>query len=229
VTGLRGFLIRTWTILAKDLRIELRTREVVYTAGLFSIVLVTVFVFSGFESTEIARGAAPGVLWVSIAFTGTIVFSRTFQREREEQAIVALLLVPKIIDALFAAKLLFNIFLMIGVQLLLVPAVMATFSVSVDAPFALVLVLLLGTLGFCAMGTVLSAALATVKLREVLLPMLLFPLCIPLIVAGVRATSVLMGGGGAIGDWVGMMVAFDVLFLVLARWLFGEAVDGGQT
>lgn len=213
-------------IVAKDLRVELRTREVLYTSLLFSIVLVTVFLFSGFSELSVMREAAPGVLWVSIAFVGTLVFGRTFQREREERAVAGLLLVPGILDALFLGKLLVNVLLLSVVELLLVPAVVVTFRVDlipVLGPFLLVLGL--GTLGYATLGTVLAAALASVRLREVILPLVLYPLCLPLLLAGVQATAGLVNTGAIQGGWLGVIVAFDLLFLVLARWLFGEALD----
>jgi heme exporter protein B len=221
-------LRQTAAILTKDLRIELRSREVIYSAVLFAVVLVTVFLFSGFETAQIARGAAPGVLWVAIAFTGALVFSRTFQREREDRALVGVLLSGPVLDALFLAKLALNFVLLAGVQLVLVPVVLATFRVEPASWPQFILVLSLGSLGFCIMGTVLAAALATMRLREVLLPILLYPLCIPLLICGVRATADLTSGETDTTDWLGILIAFDALFVVLGRWLFGEAVDGGE-
>ena len=215
-------------VVAKDLLLELRTREVLWTAGLFSVVLVTLFVFSGFETAAIARGAAPGVLWVSLAFVGTLVFTRTFQREKESRVLDGLLLVPGAVDALFVGKLIVNVLLLMALQVVLVPMVVATFRVQLQAPAVLASALLLGTLGYCALGTVLSAALASVKLREVLLPLVLFPMAIPLFVAGVRATHSATVAGGDGQGWIGLMAAIDVLYLVLASWLFRQAVDHGE-
>ena len=215
-------------LLRRDVRIELRTREVLVTAGLFALVLVTLFVFSGFDERVIAHRAAPGVLWVAIAFLGTVVFGRTFQREREAQAIDALLLVPGIMDALFVTRLLLNFALLALIETVMVPVVLATFSIPIAPTVVpLLVVVYLGTFGFAVMGTVLSASLATVHLREVLLPIVLFPLTIPLLVAGVRATAALVAGEGlaATRDWLLLIATFNVAFLALGRWLFGEALD----
>lgn len=219
------WLTQTWVLLRKDLLVELRTREIVYSAVLFALVMVTVFMFSGFESAQMARGAAPGVLWVCAAFVGALVFGRTFQREREERGLQAVLMAGDVMDALFTAKLLVNLILMALVVGVLVPVVTVTFRVTwTDIP-QLLAVLSLGIGGFVIMGTVLGAALAAVRLREVLLPIVLYPLCIPLLISGVRATSDLMRPDPQIGGWLGIIVAFDALFLVLGRWLFQEAVD----
>ena len=223
---MRRFVGQTIAIVRKDLRVELRTREVLYTATLFALFLVTVFVFSGFSEVALMRDAAPGVLWVSVAFVGTLVFGRTFQREREERAVAGLLMVPGILDALFLGKLVVNVLLLGLVELLLVPAVALTFRVDL-LPIALPLfvVLGLGTLGYATLGTVLAAALASVRLREVIMPLVLYPLCLPLLLAGVQATASLVRTGSVPMGWLGVLVAFDLLFLVLARWLFGEALD----
>lgn len=222
-------LRRTAAVIGKDLRVELRTREVLYSSVLFAAVLVTLFIFGGFETSAMATMAAPGVMWVCIAFVGSLVFSRTFQRERDERAMVGLLMVPGMLDALFLGKLAVNWLLLSVVQVLLVPMVMIVFRAEVASIPLLTGIVLLGSLGFCALGTVLAAALATVRLREVLLPLVLYPLCIPLLVAAVRSTAALMRGATeGLGSWIGIMVTFDLLFLALARWLFAEAVDSGE-
>jgi heme exporter protein CcmB len=217
-------------LLLKDARIELRTRETILTSALFALVLVTLFVFSGFEEQAISRRAAPGVLWVSIAFTGSLIFSRTFQREREDRALGGLILVPDIAGPLYAAKLALNVVLLGVLEVLLVPAVLIVLRAGPgDGLGALAATLALGTLGLSALGTVLAAALATVRLREVLLPIVLYPLAIPLLVAGVQATrAIISGEPEGVGDWLVLMAAFDVLFVALGRWLFGEALDAGE-
>ncbi|MFT4704106.1 MAG: heme exporter protein B [Bradymonadia bacterium] len=220
-----AFSRRVRAIVAKDLRIELRSREVIYTSVLFSIVLVTLFLFSGFSERAVAREAGPGVLWTSLAFVGTLIFSRTFQREREERAVAGLLMVPGILDALFVSKLIVNLALLLVVEAVLVPAVAVSFHMALMPVLPSFLgVLALATLGYATLGTVLAATLATVRLREVILPLVLYPLCLPMLLSGVQATSGLLAGE-AIGGWVRILAIFAILFLVLSRWLFGEALD----
>lgn len=226
MTGLR----LTWLLLRREITIEWRTREVLYTSVLFALVLVTLMVFSGFADRATMATFAPGALWVSIAFVGTLVFSRTFERERDGEALAGLILTPGVTGALFYAKLVANVLLMGVVQLVLVPAILLTFHASAHATLVpLILVLAAGTLGYAALGTVLAAALASIRMREVLLPLLLFPLAIPLLIAGVRSHALLLQAGAPDGwtDWLSIMIAFDVLFVLLARWLFIEAVDAG--
>lgn len=227
--GAPGFVAMFVHLLRKDLTVELRTREVLYTSGLFALVLMTVFVFAGFGERALAATTAPGVLWVSIAFLGALVFARTFQRERENRAMDGLRLVPGILDALYASKLVTNLLLLLSLQVLLVPSLLLVFPLP-QQPELLPLagLLVAGTVGLCALGTVLSAALAAVRMREVLLPLLLYPLAIPLLIAGVKGSAALFDpvAPAGPGDWLALMLAFDALFLVLGRWLFGEAVDG---
>ena len=215
-------------LVAKDIRIELRTREVVYTSLLFAVVLVTLFLFSGFGETADTRRAAPGVLWVSLTFVGTLVFGRTFQREREERAVLGLLLAPGATESLFYAKLIVNLLFLGSVEAILVPLVAILFKLDLSS-VALPLTALLagGTLGFCALGTVLAAALSSLRLKEVLMPLVLFPLALPVLLAGVKGTSALLTDPtwAAIEPWLMLIVAFDALFLVLSRWLFREALD----
>lgn len=216
-------------LLAHELRLELRTRESLWTAGLFAAVLLTVFLFSGFDEKAIALRAFPGVLWVSLAFVGSVIFARSFQRERESGVLNALLLVPGAVSGLFVARTLTNALLLVLIEVLLIPIAAGAFGVrlSLAQSGALALVVLLGTAGYAVMGTVLSAALSTMRLRDVLLPIVLFPLTIPLLIAGVRATASLTQNGDIDGamEWMGLMIAFDLVFLIVGRWLFEQTMD----
>lgn len=219
-------------LLRHELRLEFRTKESIWTAGLFAAVLLTVFVFSGFDDRRMATRAFPGVLWVSVAFVGSVIFGRSFQRERAAGLLDALLLVPGALDALFAARILTNMLLLLLIEVLLVPVAIGVFGVSMStkAVGVLALMLFLCTLGYAVMGTVLAAAFSTIRLREVLLPIVLFPLTIPLLIAGVRATALLVSQPevGAAMDWLGIVLTFDLLFLLVGRWLFVQTMDSAM-
>lgn len=216
-------------LLTHELRLEIRTRESLWTGGLFAAVLLTVFVFSGFDAQQIAMRAFPGVLWVSVSFVGSVIFARSFQRERTGRLLDALLLVPGALSSLFAARTLTNVLLLSLIELLLVPVAVGIFGIQLSGAGVamLALVLFLCTFGYAVMGTVLSAALSTMRLRDVLLPILLFPLTIPLLIAGVRATTALVGASSVEGavQWLGIILTFDLLFLVVGRWLFVQTMD----
>ncbi len=222
------FLKQTSALVGRDLRIELRSLEVLLSATLFAIVLITLFVFSGFAEARIAETAAGGVLWVSIAFVGTVIFGRTIQRDRESGILDALVLVPGVVNALFVSRIATNLILLVAIEVLLLPASLLVFAPDALAHLPLLLIpVLLGTTGFCVLGTVLAASLSASSIRDVLLPIVLFPLCIPLMIAGVQTTRHVLASGtlqGAV-DWLAMMAAFNVTFAVLGRWLFAESID----
>lgn len=227
--GFALFMRQVRVLLAHELRMELRTRESLWTASLFAAVLLTVFLFSGFDDRRIAVQSFPGVLWVSVAFVGSVVFARSFQRERESGVIDALLLVPGATSGLFVARTLTNLLLLLFIEAMMVPVAVGAFSVKLSGESAafLALVVFLGTAGYAVMGTVLSAALSTMRLRDVLLPIVLFPLTIPLLIAGVRATHALALDGSVAdaSNWLGLMIAFDAVFLIVGRWLFEQTMD----
>lgn len=217
------------TLFVHELRLEFRTKESLWTAGLFAAVLLTVFLFSGFDDRRISLRAFPGVLWVCVAFVGSVIFARSFQRERASGVIHALLLVPGAASGLFIARTLTNLLLLLLIEAMLVPVAVGAFGVSLTPATAgtLALTLGLGTFGYAVMGTVLAAALSTMRLRDVLLPIVLFPLTIPLLIAGVRATHALVIDA-SISDatsWLGLMIAFDAVFLIVGRWLFEQTMD----
>lgn len=231
--NIRYSLCQFRVLLAHELRLEIRTRESIWTGGLFAAVLLTVFVFSGFDERQIAERAFPGVLWVSVAFVGSVIFGRSFQRERTGRLLDALLLVPGALSSLFAARTITNMLLLSLIELLLVPVAIGIFDIELTRSGVgmLALVLFLCTFGYAVMGTVLSAALSTMRLRDVLLPILLFPLTIPLLIAGVRATGALIGASSVEGavQWLGIILTFDLLFLLVGRWLFVQTMDPAVT
>lgn len=222
--ALRRFLV----LLRKDLTIEWRSREVLLIGGLFSLVIVSLFVFSGLTARTIAATAVSSAIWVSLAFIGTVVFSRTFQRESEHQAIEQLMLLRGIAGPLFASKLATNFLLLFALEVPLVLILLMTFQVDVAPNYGPILLIVgAGTLGFSALGSVLSAALSAMNLREVLLPIVLFPLTIPLFIAGAQATRGIVDAGWTsdVADWLLIIAMFDVIFLFVSRWLFGEVTE----
>lgn len=220
-----SLLRHTWTILAKELTVELRTREILYTTLLFGAIIVVIFTF-GFIDRAAARSAAPGVLWISILFAGTVSLNRTFERERESSSMAALMLVPNLSAGLFLGKLAANILFILALELLVVPMVLIMFQLTnVPYPGALALALTLGVIGYATLGTLISAMLNHVKLRAILLPLVLFPLVIPILGLGVTACGLLLAGHADGTQYLPVMAAFDLLLLVVSVWLFGRLVE----
>lgn len=213
-----------WLIVRKDVTIEVRSRELFLTTLFFAVTCVLVFAFALVREGAILTDAAAGILWVAIAFSGTLALGRTFERERANDTLRALMLAPTDRPALYVGKLLGILGLMLLTQLVLVPLVGLFFQAPITArPGLLLLLLLTGTLGYAAVGTLFAAMLVRARSRDVMLPILLYPIAVPVIIAGVRGTAALFQ---PIPDeltarfWIQLLVAFDAVFVSLALWTF---------
>jgi heme exporter protein CcmB len=213
-----------WLVLKKDLTIEVRSREIAYTTLFFAVSCVLVFAFALVREGRAIEDGAAGILWISIAFAGTLALGRTFERERQSETLRALLLAPADRPAIYVGKLLGVVALLGGTEIVLVPLVALLFQAPLLAhPFWLAAVILPGTLGFAAVGTLFAAMLVRARTRDVLLPVLLYPITVPVIIAGVRATAALLEpevDAAIVQFWVALLVCFDVVFVTLALWTF---------
>ena len=218
------FARTAWLILRKDLRVEIRSLEIAYTTLFFAVSCVLVFAFALVREGEAPADGAAGILWIAISFAGTLALGRTFERERQAETLRALLMAPASRAAIYLGKLLGIIALLVGAEVVLVPLVAFLFQAPFFRhPFWLSLVLLAGTVGFASVGTLFSAMLTRARSRDVLLPVLLYPITVPVIIAGVRATATLLqpdGDMALVRFWVALLVALDVVFVTLALWTF---------
>ena len=223
-----GFFRTVWTIARKDLVIEARSRELAYTTLFFAVSVVLVFSFSFVVEGVALTDAAAGILWVSIAFAGTLALGRTFERERQSDTLKALLLSPVERPAIYVGKLVGVLLLMLVVEAVVTPVVGLLFQAPIDrAPLLLVGLLVTGTLGFAAVGTLFAAMLIRAQSRDVLLPVLLYPITVPLVIAGVRGTAAIFAAEPNLAvaqAWLSMLVFFDAVFLTLALWVFGPVM-----
>jgi heme exporter protein B len=219
-----SFLQTVWLVMQKDLLIEIRSREILYTTVFFAVSCVLVFSFGFVQEGEALEGAAAGILWIAIAFSGTLALGRTFDRERQSETLRALMMAPADRPALYVAKLLGVLVLLGAVEILMVPMIALLFEAPVWIhPVTLAGLLLAGTVGFAAVGTLFSSMLVRARSRDVLLPVLLYPITIPVIIAGVRGTAALFqaeSDPGMARAWLSMLVCFDVVFVTLALWTF---------
>jgi heme exporter protein B len=218
------FLRTVWLVTRKDLLIEVRSREIIYTTLFFAVSCVLVFAFGFVREGHALEDAAAGILWIAIAFSGTLALGRAFERERQSETLRALMLAPIDRPALYVGKLL-GILLLLGVvELIVVPLVAVMFQAPLFAhPFIMLGLLTAGTVGFAAVGTLFAAMLVRARSRDVLLPVLLYPITIPVIIAGVRGTAALLQAEVDIPmarAWLSMLVFFDVVFVTLALWTF---------
>ena len=220
-----AFLRVAWIVLRKDLTVEVRSREVAYTTLFFAVSCVLVFSFALVKEGRALDDAAAGILWVAIAFAGTLALGRTFERERQSETLRALLLAPADRPAIYVGKLVGIVGLLLAAEAILVPLVALLFQASAlfNQPLWLLAVLVSGTIGYCAVGTLFAAMLIRARSRDVLLPVLLYPITIPVIIAGVRGTAALLQPAPdlpMVRFWVSLLLAFDAVFVTLALWTF---------
>lgn len=225
-----GVIRSAWLIAGKDLRVESRSRELVYTTLFFAVTAVLIFAFSFVqEDSTIPAGAASGILWVTLTFAGTIALTRTFEREREHDTLRGLLLSPVERPAVYLGKLFGVLILLTGIEAVLVPLTGLFFHAPIGrSPGLLAALLATGTLGFAAVGTLFAAMLVRVRSRDVLLPVVLFPIVVPVIIAGVRGTNVLFTPDSdlaVVRVWLALLVSFDAVFLSLALWTCGPLLS----
>jgi heme exporter protein CcmB len=219
-----SFFKIAWLVTRKDLTVEMRSREILYTTVFFAASCVLVFAFGFVKEGQPLEDVAAGILWIAIAFAGTLALGRTFERERHNETLQALLLAPTDRPAIYVGKLLAILALLVAVEAVIVPMVALLFHAPLFAhPLVLALLLAAGTLGFAAVGTLFAAMLVRARTRDVLLPVLLYPITIPVIIAGVRGTAALIQPEADLAiarAWLAMLVFFDVVFVTLSLWTF---------
>jgi len=220
------FLRSVWAIVLKDVATELRTREMVSAMLVFSALALLVFSFALDLRGAVARAAAPGVLWATVAFAGTLGLSRSLAREQQSGCMDGLLLAPMDRSAIFFGKAIGNLILMGIVEVALLPLFSALFDVPLLQGGVLA-VMALGTVGYAAVGTLLAAISVNTRAREVMLPILLLPLATPALIAAVQATGGLVEGGtlAEVGGWVRLLVAYDLIVVAVAMLTFGYVVE----
>ncbi len=218
-----------WALAWKDLRVEVRAREAFATMLFFAALILLVFNFALGPGSAVLREAAPGLLWVAFLFTGMLALTRSFQGERENDCLEALVLSPAPREAIFFGKFAGNLAVMLAAEalILMLFAVLQNLDLWGLLP-QLALVGFLGTVGFAAVGTLVAAMASSLRAREVLLPLLLIPLVVPVILGAVRATEEALLPGGMVGGapWVKLLVVFDVMFLAACPLVFEFVLEG---
>ncbi len=215
-------------ILWKDIINELRTKEIVLSMAAFSIVLVVIFNFSLVINNENISYLVPSLLWISIIFVGTLGLSRTFAIEKENSAITGILLSPIDRSMLYLSKVISNLIYILITQFLLLFLFVVLFNININGEIGLlIIVMILGAIGFSTLGTLFSTMAINTKLRELLLPVILFPVIIPVIINAVRATSIIFNGGGyaEISPYLKILICFDIIFLVTSALVYEFVVE----
>ena len=221
-------LAPAWLIARKDLRLELRTRDIVTSVGLFALLVVVAASFAFPTWGRGREGVAAGVLWIAFLFAGLLGIGRSFAIEKEESCIDGLLLSPAGPEAIFLGKLLATLVFTLGVELVTLPVFVVLLQLSPGAGIAvLILAALLGTFGLATVGTLFAAMAVNTKTREVILPLLVLPIAVPLLIASVEATAAALGGRSLASaqPWLLVMAAYDALFLMVGLSTFRHVTE----
>jgi heme exporter protein B len=214
----------------KDLTAERRSRAVLNAVTFLGVLILMLFGFALGPDRDALRDAAAGALWLAILFSGILAFNRSYQVELDGGALESLLLYPGSRWSIFAGKLLANLAFVFLVELIVIPVAMVLFQVQFPEGWAWasqLAVLVLGTVGFVTLGTFYAAMSSRSRSREVLLPLLLFPMMIPVLLGAVESSTSLLSGDPMreAGAWMGMLTAFDVIFLTAALVTFEYVIE----
>ncbi len=221
-----GYLRKVFAIVWKDVRAELRTKDILSSMLVFAALAVVIFQFAFDLRADNARLVLPGVVWIAITFSGVLGLNRSFILEQDRGSMEGLLLAPMDRSVIYFGKLIGNLLFIFVVELVLLPLASIFFNVWIVTPSVL-LVVFLGTIGFAAVGTLFAALSVNTRAREVMLPILLFPIMVPVLIAGVRAMGALLDGETLkdVGQWLRLLVAYDVIFIAAAFLLFDFVVE----
>ncbi|HUE76737.1 MAG TPA: heme exporter protein CcmB [Longimicrobiales bacterium] len=212
----------------KDLTTERRSKANFNAVLFLAALMLLMFGFALGPDTATLRTAAAGIVWLTVLFSGNLAFHRSYQTELEGGALEMLLLYPGSRSAIFLGKLLANLAFVLLIEAVLIPIAVVLYDIPLGRETVLVpLVVFLGTLGFVTLGTFYASMASRSRAREVLLPLLLFPMLVPILIAAVEATGALLGGDlmGDSGSWIRLLIAFDVIFLGAAMAAFGAVIE----
>lgn len=216
----------TATILWKDLKIEMRTREAVSAAFVFCVLTLVIFNFALDFHTNEAKRLAAGFFWVAFSFGGVLALNRSFAIEKESDCARALMLAPIDRGAIFAGKFLANVIFMFLIEILVLPLFVVFFDVSVTGGLGvLLLIFALGAIGFSAVGTLFSAVAANTRMRELLLPVLLLPVTVPVLIAAVETTSWALGADIEVSLWFKLLIVYDLVFVTACFLIFEYVLE----
>ncbi len=221
------WLKAAWALLRKDALIELRRRESLFSMAAFGVLSLLIYNFALPLDGDSAKEMAPGLLWVTVTFTAVLSLGKAFAGEKQNDAVDALVASPAPLPAIFLGKLAANLLFIGIIEILLIPLFLAFFPVATGFSWGwLALTLGLGTFGMATLGTLFSAMTVTLRSRELIFPLLLLPLMVPIIIAASHALSALIEQDmGAVSTWVQLLGIADTIFFVASLWVFEFLVE----
>ena len=219
---------KVFLIAGKDLRIEFRSKEKIYSMMLFSLLVMVIFNFAFEPGAEYIKDVAPGILWVAFIFAASLGLSRSFILEKEEDCMQGLMLSPLDRSGIYLGKVIGNFIFTMTIELISLPFFAVFFNLSLTAALPpLMIVIVLATFGFIAVGTLFSALSVGIRGGDMILPLLLFPMQVPVIISAVKSTGMIMAGSGIemYSQWLKLLVAFDIIFFVASFVIFEYLIE----
>ncbi|MBC8507408.1 MAG: heme exporter protein CcmB [Anaerolineales bacterium] len=221
-----NFFRALWAVVWKDLSAEWRSRELLTAMLVFALLVILIFNFALELDARARASVTSGVLWVTFAFAGTLGLNRSMATEKDRGCLDGLLLAPVDRSAIYFGKAIGNLVFMFVVEVIVLPIYSVLYNINLFRP-GLLLVILLGSIGYVAVGTLLSTMAVQARTRDILLPILLFPLVVPIMIAAVKAS------GGFLQDlpwievstWINLLIVYDVIFVAVAFMLFDFVVE----
>lgn len=216
------------TLVRKDLASELRTKEMLSSMLIFSFLTTVVFNFAFDPDTDTVKRVFPGIIWVAFSFAGILGLNRSFLIEKNNDCIMGLILCTPDRGIIYLGKMFSNLIFMYIMEAITLPILFVLFDYRLKGSLPLLLlVIILGTWGFIAIGTFLSALAVNTKNSEILLPIILFPLVIPLLIAAVQASGSILSGGSwpEWSNWFRILVGFDAIFTVVPWLMFDYLLE----
>ena len=217
----RKVIAITW----KDALSEMRTREIVFSVLVFTLLVIVIFNFAFGATQETMALVAPGILWVTFAFAGVLSLNRSFILEKEEGCLEGLMVCPVSREVIYVGKMLGSLLFMLIIEAIALPIFAFLFNLVLS--LQLVAITVLATVGFVAVGTLFSALAVNTRAREMVLPILFLPIIVPIIICAVKASGLALSGEpwSGISPWLQIIGAFDTIFLVVSFLIFAFVIE----
>ncbi len=217
-------MLTVLAILWKEIILEIRTKDIVVSALVFALLVIVVFSFAISPTPQTVAFVAPGILWIAFTFGGVLGLNRSMALEREGGGLHALMLTPASRDLIFFGKMISSFLFMLLVEVAVFPIFAVLYNFSLLLP-GLIPVAVLTTLAIASVGTLFSAIAVNTRSREIMLPLLFFPVLVPAIIAAVEASTAVIQGNSAFERWIPFLIAFDALFLVICPFAFQLVIE----
>ncbi|MBI2288620.1 MAG: heme exporter protein CcmB [Chloroflexi bacterium] len=221
-----NFWSKVLTIAWKDALSEIRTREIIFSVLVFTLLVIVIFNFAFSANQQMIELVAPGILWVTFAFAGVLSLNRSFIMEKEQACLDGLMMCPVSREVIYVGKMLASLLFMLVIEAIALPGFAFLFNLAVLSP-QLIAITVSTTIGFVAVGTLFSALAVNTKAREMVLPILFFPITVPIIISAVQASKLALAGEpwSELSPWLQIIGTFDIIFLVVSFLVFAFIIE----